>query len=205
MTVLYIHGKGGCAAESARYAPLFPGFTVAGLDYRSDLPWKAGKEIRDAVESLRQAGEGVILIANSIGAFFALHAGIDEQIERAYFISPVTDMEGLILGMMRAAGVTEDELKAKGEIKTPSGETLSWEYLSFVRAHPVRWTAPTEILYGGRDVLTPYETIAAFAQKTGAHLTVMEDGEHWFHTDEQLHFLDQWIIKGETKHANQNP
>lgn len=25
------------------------------------------------------------------------------------------------------------------------------------------------------------------------NLTVMENGEHWFHTDEQLAFLDIWM------------
>ena len=25
-------------------------------------------------------------------------------------------------------------------------------------------------------------------------LTKMDDGEHWFHTDEQIKFLDDWII-----------
>lgn len=26
-----------------------------------------------------------------------------------------------------------------------------------------------------------------------ANLTVMENGEHWFHTEEQVTFLDKWI------------
>ena len=26
-----------------------------------------------------------------------------------------------------------------------------------------------------------------------ATLTVMEGGEHWFHTEEQMDFLDRWI------------
>jgi hypothetical protein len=30
----------------------------------------------------------------------------------------------------------------------------------------------------------------------GAELTVMEEGEHWFHTDEQMRFLDNWVMKG---------
>lgn len=37
------------------------------------------------------------------------------------------------------------------------------------------------------------ESISAFAEKVGAELTVMPGGEHWFHTDEQMHFLDAWI------------
>jgi len=35
----------------------------------------------------------------------------------------------------------------------------------------------------------------AYAEKHGARVTVMENGEHWFHTAEQLLFLDEWIKK----------
>ena len=97
--VLYIHGKGGSGAESAHYKPLFPGCEVLGLDYQSVTPWEAGKEIREAVQGLRTEYEGITLIANSIGAYFCMRAGLDGLIERAYFISPVVDMEGLILNM----------------------------------------------------------------------------------------------------------
>ena len=31
--------------------------------------------------------------------------------------------------------------------------------------------------------------------KGGAELTVMPEGEHWFHTPEQMRFLDAWLIK----------
>ena len=201
MTVLYLHGKGGAASECEHYAPLFPGWRVVGLDYKTFTPWETGAEIRAAVEALRGAGERVILVANSIGACFALYAGVDKLIERAYFISPIVDMEGLICGWMRALGVTEDALRAKGVIETPFGDPLSWEYLTFVRQNPVEWHAPTDILYGGRDELTSYETMAAFAETTGARLCVMANGEHWFHTAEQLRFLDQWIKQSQGKKA----
>ena len=191
--VLYIHGQFGTAEESGHYRPLFPGCQVVGLDYRTFTPWETGREIREAVERLKPDYENIILIANSIGAFFCINAGIDALIRKAYFISPVVDMEQLILGMMARAGVSEEELEAKGEISTAFGEDLSWEYLSYVRAHPVRWEVPTEILYGGRDTLTGYEAVAAFAEQHGAGMTVMETGEHWFHTEEQLRFLDEWI------------
>ena len=36
--------------------------------------------------------------------------------------------------------------------------------------------------------------MAAFAEKHKAGLTVMQGGEHWFHTEEQMRFLDEWII-----------
>ena len=91
------------------------------------------------------------------------------------------------------AKVTEAELEARGVIHTEFGEDLSWDYLSYVRSHPATWTAPTKILYGGKDNLTSLETISRFAKTHNADLTVMEDGEHWFRTEEQMKFLDDWI------------
>ena len=38
--VLYIHGKGGSAAESEHYRPLFPDCEVFGLDYQTFKQWK---------------------------------------------------------------------------------------------------------------------------------------------------------------------
>ena len=194
--VLYVHGRGGSAAESGHYGPLFPGCEVLGLDYKSFTPWQAGREIREAAEALKARYESVTLVANSIGAYFSLWAGIDEWIRRAWFISPIVDMERLIRDMMGWAGVTEAELRRRRVIPTSFGEELSWDYLCRVRSQPIRWTAPTEILYGSRDELTDYETVSAFAKAHGARLTVMEGGEHWFHTEEQLRFLDDWIRKG---------
>ena len=194
--VLYIHGKGGSAGESEHYKPLFPECEVIGLDYQTFTPWETGKEIREAVMKLNAKYDSIILIANSIGAFFSMNAGIDAMIRSAYFISPIVDMERLIVNMMSWANVTETELKEKSVIPTSFGEDLSWEYLCYVREHPVSWTVPTRILYGSRDNLTSYETIAAFAKTHDAELTVMEEGEHWFHTDEQMQFLDNWIMKG---------
>ncbi len=35
----------------------------------------------------------------------------------------------------------------------------------------------------------------AFSKRHNAALTVMEGGEHWFHTEQQMQFLDDWIRK----------
>ena len=191
--ILYIHGKGGSATESEQYKPLFPDNEVIGLDYQTFTPWETGKEIRIAVEELKSKFENVILIANSIGAFFSMNAGIDDMIQKAYFISPIVNMEKLITDMMKWANVTEQELESKGIIHTDLGENLSWEYLSYVRSHPIEWRVPTQILYGSNDHLTSLETITDFANKHQATLTIMDGGEHWFHTDEQMVFLDNWI------------
>ena len=192
-TVLYIHGKGGNAAESTHYEKLFPDCKVIGLDYKTFSPWETGKEIHEAVVSLKTEFESIILIANSIGAFFSMNANLNSLIEKAYFISPVVNMEKLICDMMNWANVTEAELEQRKIIPTDFGEELSWEYLCYVRAHPLNWKVPTLILYGEKDNLTSIETMRAFAEKQGASLTVMKGGEHWFHTEEEMKFLDEWI------------
>ena len=102
-------------------------------------------------------------------------------------------MEKLISDMMGWAGITESELQKKGTIHTDFGEDLSWEYLCYVRDHPVGWNVPTDILYGSEDNLTSIDTMTAFAQAHHANLTIMDGGDHWFHTDEQMKFLDNWI------------
>ncbi|MBQ3266012.1 MAG: alpha/beta hydrolase [Ruminococcus sp.] len=191
--VIYIHGKGGNASESEHYKPLFPDHDVICLDFKTFTPWETCEEIRVSVENLKAEYDSIILIANSIGAFFSMNARIDSLIEKAYFISPIVDMEKLITDMISWANVTEDELKSRGMISTSFGEDLSWEYLCYVRDHQIQWDCPTAILYGSHDNLTSYDTIKAFAEKHQADLTIMENGEHWFHTKEQMKFLDDWI------------
>ena len=39
--VIYVHGKGGSAAEAGHYRPLFPDAEVVGFDYRAQSPWEA--------------------------------------------------------------------------------------------------------------------------------------------------------------------
>lgn len=194
-TVLYIHGKGGSALESEHYKSLFPDCEVIGLDYKTFNPWDTGQEIHVAVEELQHKSENVILIANSIGAFFCMNADIEEMVQKAYFISPIVNMEKLITDMMTWTGVTEEQLETANTIHTDFGEDLSWDYLSYVRKHPIKWNTPTHILYGSKDHLVSIETIDEFANKHQATLTVMEGGEHWFHTEEQMLFLDNWIKK----------
>ena len=191
--VVYVHGKDGSAAESQHYKALFPGSEVIGLDYRTFTPWETGREIKQAIEALREKFNDVILVANSIGAFFSMNGGLDGLVKKAYFISPIVDMEKLITDMMNWANVTEDELEKQGVIPTSFGEDLSWKYLTYVRTHPISWNVPTKILYGSEDTMTSLKTIQEFAQKHQAVLTVMEKGEHWFHTAAQMKFLDDWI------------
>lgn len=191
--LLYIHGKGGSAAEAERFAQNGLGFEAIGVDDLESLPWLVEKPLRAAYEEARQKYSHVFVLANSIGAYFAMHALQHCQVERALFISPVLDMERLILDMMGWAQVSEEVLRERGEIPTAFGEMLSWKYLCYVREHPIQWNVPTDILYAGGDQLISRDTVDAFVKTHRAKLTVLEGGEHWFHTDEQLRFLDDWL------------
>lgn len=193
--VIYIHGKGGTSSESEHYKALFKDADVIGFDYQSQTPWEAKVEFSDFFNAVSAKYQSVYIVANSIGAFFTMNALADRNIEKAFFISPIVNMEKLIADMMIWANVTEQDLYKEKKIETSFGETLSWEYLCYVREHPVVWNIPTKILYGDKDNLTSYETMSDFASKMGISLTVMNNGEHWFHTDEQMNFLDDWICE----------
>ena len=191
--VFYVHGKGGTIEEENYYQSVFGESDVIGLDYKSKTPWEAKIEFPRLYNKYSKSYRTIVLIANSIGAYLSMQALAEKNISQALLISPVVDMEKLILDMMKWSKITEYELKSRNEIDTEFGETLSWEYLSYVRNHPIRWNIPTSILYGEKDNLTSKETITKFAEQIGANLLIMKNGEHWFHTDEQLNFLEHWI------------
>ena len=111
--VIYIHGKGGNAEESVHYKSLFSDCDVVGLNYTAQFPWEAKKEFPPLFDLICKNYKSVQVIANSIGAYLAMNALSDKQIEKAYFISPVVNMEKLITDMMFTSNVTEDELRDK--------------------------------------------------------------------------------------------
>lgn len=193
--IVYVHGKGGSAEEAEHYRGLFSEAEVVGFDYHAQTPWEAREEFPQFFAEQRKRCDHLTLIANSIGAFFAMSSLDGTLIDQARFISPVVDMEKLIGNMMMWANVTERELAEKSEIPTRFGETLSWSYLCYVREHPIVWQVPTRILYGEHDTLTDPEIISAFAKRVGAELAIMQGGEHWFHTEQQMRFLDDWILR----------
>jgi len=205
---LFVHGQCGRREEGAAFAEIVcqKGFQVLAFDLpehgarRGEAgrfnPWTAVPELQSVLEYMKPRWSEISLRANSIGAHFSMLAFAGEPLRRALFVSPILDMERLIADMMRRAGVTEQELAARGEITAGFGQTLSWRYLSWERQNPIQnWRCPTAILYAGQDNMTDRETAERFAAGHGASLTVMEDGEHWFHTPEQLAVLREWENK----------
>lgn len=194
--ILYIHGQGGNPQEAEQYRAICPDLDLIGVEYPQQYPWDALPVIRAAYEEASRTHSQIWLLANSIGAYFGMLALQDRPIEKALLISPVLDMERLILDMMSWAGVSEAELQARVEIATSFGQTLSWKYLVYVREHPIQWNVPTEILYGEKDELISRQTVDRFvASHPCTELTMMQGGEHWFHTEPQLAFLNRWLAK----------
>ena len=191
--VIYIHGKYGTAEEGEYYKKFFKETDVIGFKYTSKYPWDFQKEFSNFIDDICTKYKKISIIANSIGAYFTMISLFNKHIEKAFFISPIVDMEKLIIDIMLSENITEEELYKKREIKTSFGETLSWKDLIFTRENHIEWNVPTYILYGEKDNITSYETILNFVNKTKANLTVMKDGEHWFHTEKQMKFLDNWI------------
>ena len=71
----------------------------------------------------------------------------------------------------------------------------SWEYWEYALSHPItKWEVPTKILYGGNDNLIDRDVVEHFAHEFQCGLDVMENGEHWFHTEEQLKVMRKWLI-----------
>ena len=193
--IIYIHGKGGSYLEAEQYQKNCLGFDIIGVDYDEYLPWIVQKQIENVYRYCSEKYEYISIIANSIGAYFAMHTLQNCVIEKALFISPILNMERLILDMMQWANVTEKELYNKKEITTEFGEVLLWEYLNFVRQNPIQWNIPTEILYAEKDNLTSRITVDEFVTVHEAKLTVMKNGEHWFHTESQIAYLNEWMKK----------
>ena len=48
------------------------------------------------------------------------------------------------------------------------------------------------MLYGDKDALTSRAVMERFRRQSGAHLTILQGGEHWFHTPVQLAALESW-------------
>lgn len=203
---LYIHGKMGCKEEAAHFAQKVcsKGYQVLCIDLpghgeRADemnrfVPWEVIPELQAVYAYAQQRWNQISLYAASIGAYFSLLAFPAVKLETCLFVSPILDMEKLICDMMGWAGVTQEQLQQSGEIPTNFGETLSWKYLTYAAGNPItKWDSPTALLYAGQDQLTARQTIDTFVRRFGCTLTVMENGEHWFHTEEQLAVLDAWL------------
>lgn len=131
-----------------------------------------------------------------MGAYFSLLTYSHEPLKQCLFLSPVVNMERIINNMMTWFSISENRLKTEKEIPTPIGQTLYWDYYCYVKEHPiVTWNNLTSILYGSEDSLCEFDVVSVFAKSFDCDFKIMENGEHYFHTEEQLQFLRKWLKK----------
>ena len=206
--LLFVHGLSGnkFEAEFVAESAVTKGWQVIGIDLpehggRTDgvkfVPWETIPEFNEVKSFMVKNYSHIAVMAVSIGAYMSLLAFNETDFaEKCLLVSPVVDMENIILGMMKADGITDERLYEEAEIPASSGQILSWKYLCYARVNPVKaFCADTSILYGENDMLIPHNIITDFAEKNKCRLTVMEGAEHWFHTETQLDFMRKWLDK----------
>lgn len=214
---IFLHGQGGNKYEAEKFAQvaLYGDYQVLSVDLpkhggRCDevlfLPWIVKDELLAVMDFAKIRWKQISVRATSIGAYFSLLAFKNEKIEKCLFVSPLLDMESMIIGMMRAANVSEQTLRDKKIIELKNGQTLSWEYLCFARENKVKTLcAQSYIFYASGDTLIGRDTIDKFVKENNCDLFVMDGGEHWLHTQEQLDAVKTWefgILKGDSTNGN---
>lgn len=213
---LYIHGQGGYKEEGKLFAEIATkyGYQVLSIDLPQHgerqnkppalEPWNVVPELSCVMTYCKQHWEKISLFANSIGAWFSMLAFSHQKMQRGLFVSPVVDMVELIYDMMTWANVSESQLEKEQVIPTTFGQSLSWEYLQYAKKHQInQWNTPTKILYGEHDTLIKRSDIESFCKRHQCELTIMQNGEHWFHTKQQLDVLSGWadcsLLTGNTR------
>lgn len=203
---IFVHGKMSCKEEAEVFAKIAEdeGYQTISFDLpehgerRTDTSYKCN--IINGILDLTMVGdyvfdhwESVSLFGCSLGAFFSLNAYRNRSFNNCLFHSPIVNMEYLIRQMFLWFDVTEEELKAEGEIPTPF-DTLSWPYYSYVKEHPIdKWAAPTHVLYAAKDNLQSREVINAFVQRFHCDLAVAENSEHPFMGEGDQEIVKAWM------------
>lgn len=151
-------------------------------------------DLKQVIEYVKSNYSEISIWACSMGAYFSLLAYKDEDIKQCLFLSPVVNMKIIIDNMMMWSNTTEKELAEKLEIKTDFEQTLYWDYYLYVKNNPIsEWNKKTSILYGSNDNMQNENIIKDFAEKFNCNLSILEKGEHYFYTKEQLDYYKKWI------------
>ena len=203
---LFVHGLHGRKEEALAFAEVAvpKGYQVMGIDLpverteqrepSSSLewpsrdgrrqsqrkPWEVLPLLNDICDYLYDNWQSVSVRANSIGSWFTLLAFQSKKVEQALLVSPILDMKRFI------------ELMPQRED----------DYYEWVVNNPITsWAAPTYILRPEVDLIVNEEVGYDFISQHQCQVTIMPDGEHWFHTPEQLAFLKAWEEKTIEKHC----
>lgn len=166
---LYVHGKMGCKEEALPFAELADpaGYQVMAID----LP-EHGE---------RKGGEEKLLPWTAVPEIQAAYTYAARRWKKV-------SLYAVSIGAWLSMEALADCALEKTLLLSP---VVDMEGL-WVREHPLCWDKKTEVLYGSRDHLTSPAALEQFRLKCGVHLTIMEEGEHWFHTELQLAVRQEW-------------
>ena len=195
--VIYLHGLHGSFKEAEDFNYL-KDYDVIGLNYKDGNPWEVGPIVKEEFERIIKPYQEVVVIANSIGAFYAYEYLSEFKIKQAFFISPIASMSKIISDYIYTGQVSEKELKEKRFVKAKDGTLLSYDFYELYSKsdYHANWDIHTDILYGEHDELVYIENIADFlAAHPKAKLTIKRGAEHYFHTKEEKNFIKKWILR----------
>ncbi len=181
---LFVHGLHGRKEEALSFAEVVvpKGYQVLGIKLPVERkPWEVLPLLNNVRDYLYENWKSVSVRANSIGSWFTLLAFQSMKVEQALFVSPILDMKRFI------------ELMPQRED----------DYYEWVVNNPIiRWAAPTYILRPEMDLVVSEEVGRDFISQHQCQVTIMADGEHWFHTPTQLVVLRKWEEDVVINHKN---
>ena len=191
---IYIHGLNGSAKEAKDFKFLEDRYDVKGLDYQDGKPWELKDAIQGEFKKLSKGYDEVVVIANSIGAFYACEYLSEFKIKQAFFISPIVSMFQNIVDIMAMYGIKDKELQKNKFMELDDGTVLSFDFYQHVSNDEDNWKVPTEILYGAYDEVVYTGSMMEFLENhPNSRLTVLSDAEHYLYTPEEKKFIRNWI------------
>ena len=171
---LFVHGLHGNKEEALAFTEVAvpKGYQVLGVELPLESkPWEVLPLLNEVCDYLYSNWKSVSVRANSIGSWFSLLALQNKKVDQALFVSPILDMKEFV-----------DDLSTRED-----------DYYGWVINNPItHWDAPLFILRPEVDLFVSEEVGRDFISRHQCHITIMPDGEHWFHTAKQLAFLKEW-------------
>lgn len=158
-------------------------------------PTNCISDLKAVYKYSKSIGSEISIFGCSMGAFFSLLAYKDYDINKTMFLSPIVNMERIITNMMQSFNVSEERLELEHQIELPIGQTLDWDYYSFVKDNqiPYKWDSPINILYGKNDMMCEWSILSEFVTRYNATIKIDENGEHYYHTEKHMDTINQWM------------
>lgn len=192
--IIYIHGLNGNSKEAEFYSFLSNKYDIIGLDYDDGNPWEVKDIIIGDFKKLTCGYKNIYLIANSIGAFYAYKYLSSFNIKTAFFVSPFVSMKPFIESQLCKNKINMKQFEESKIIVLPNKQTLSYDFYQSI-LNKDAWKTKTYILYGEKDKVVDKNSIFDFLSNHNATLSIMKNGDHYFHKPGQLRFIKKWIME----------